>query len=107
MLLVVDNCEHVLSAAAGAIGAILARAGNVRILATSREALAVTAESITTVSPLSVDGGVTSDAVTLFVDRARAVRPNFELQDPLTAAAVTQICETVDGLPLGIELAAA
>ena len=50
---------------------------------------------------------MTSDAVTLFVDRARAVRPDFGLQDPTTAAAVTEICETVDGLPLGIELAAA
>lgn len=107
MLLVVDNCEHLLGAAAGAIEAILGRAGNVRILATSREALRVRAESIMTVSPLSLDGGVTSDAVTLFVDRARAVRPNFELQDPPTAAAVTEICLTVDGLPLGIELAAA
>ena len=60
-----------------------------------------------TVSPLTVDGGITSDAVTLFVDRARAVRPNFEVQDPTDAAAVTEICEAVDGLPLGIELAAA
>ena len=59
------------------------------------------------VSPLSVNGGITSDAVTLFVDRARSVRPNFEVQDPTDAAAVTEICETVDGLPLGIELAAA
>ena len=49
----------------------------------------------------------TSDAVTLFVDRARAVRPDFGLQDPTTAAAVIEICETLDGLPLGIELAAA
>jgi DNA-binding NarL/FixJ family response regulator len=50
---------------------------------------------------------MTSDAVTLFVDRARSARRGFELQDPQTAAAVTEICETVDGLPLGIELAAA
>jgi predicted ATPase/DNA-binding CsgD family transcriptional regulator len=107
MLLLADNCEHVLSAAASAIEAILARAGNVRILATTREALGVTAESITTVTPLSLHGGVTSDAGTLFLDRARTVRPNFELNDPPTAAAVTEICDAVDGLPLGIELAAA
>ena len=58
-------------------------------------------------SPLATEGGVTSDAVTLFVERARSARHDFELQDPQTAAAVTEICETVDGLPLGIELAAA
>lgn len=107
MLLVVDNCEHVLRATADAIETVLGRTGNVRILTTSRESLGVTGESVTTVSPLSLDGGVTSDAVTLFVDRARSIRPNFELQDPPTAAAVTEICQTVDGLPLGIELAAA
>ncbi|MEO8265390.1 MAG: LuxR C-terminal-related transcriptional regulator [Ilumatobacteraceae bacterium] len=107
MLLVVDNCEHVLGATAGAIETILGRAGNVRILTTSREPLGITAESVTTVSPLSLDGGVTSDAVTLFVDRAQSTRPTFELQDPQTASAVTEICQTVDGLPLGIELAAA
>ena len=64
-------------------------------------------ESVTIVSPLATEGGVTSDAVTLFVERARSARHDFELQDPQTAAAVTEICETVDGLPLGIELAAA
>jgi len=107
LLLLIDNCEHLLRAAATAINAMLGRAGNVRILATSREALGLSVEATTTVSPLSVDEGVTSDAVTLFVDRARTVRPDFELQDPQTVAAVTDICETVDGLPLGIELAAA
>ena len=106
-LLVVDNCEHVLAPAARVIEAILGRVGNVRILATSREALGVASEWSTTVSPLALIGGATSDAATLFADRARAVRPNFELGDPLTAAAVNDICETVDGLPLGIELAAA
>ena len=57
--------------------------------------------------PLALDGGVVSDAVTLFVDRARAVRPDFGLGEPGTAIAVTEICKTLDGLPLGIELAAA
>ena len=83
MLLVVDNCEHVLSAAAqrrrGDPRTGRERAGSWRRRARRS---ASTGESIVTVSPLSVDGGVTSDAVTLFVDRARAVRPNFELQDP-------------------------
>jgi predicted ATPase/DNA-binding CsgD family transcriptional regulator len=57
--------------------------------------------------PGSEAGGVESDAVTLFVDRARAVRPDFGLRDPETADAVTEICAALDGLPLGIELAAA
>ena len=107
LLLVVDNCEHVLAGAASAITTILGRAGRARIVATSREALGVSGESALAVSPLARDGGVTSDAVSLFVDRARAVRPDFGLNDTPTADAVTEICETVDGLPLGIELAAA
>jgi len=107
LLLVVDNCEHVLGAAGSAIGTILGRSGGVKILATSRETLAVDGETVLAVVPLALDGGVTSDAVALFVDRARAVRPDFGLREPDTAAAVTDICETLDGLPLGIELAAA
>ncbi|HKC28798.1 MAG TPA: LuxR C-terminal-related transcriptional regulator, partial [Jatrophihabitans sp.] len=107
LLLVVDNCEHVLAAAASALEAILSRAENVRLLATSRERLQVDGETALTVQPLALDGGVTSEAVTLFVDRARTVRPEFGLQDLETAAAVLKICETLDGLPLGIELAAA
>src|SRR4029079_19551539 len=74
---------------------------------TSRETLGVDGETVYTVAPLAVEGGVTSDAVTLFVARARAVRPDFGLHEHETVAAVTEICETVDGLPLGIELAAA
>ena len=107
LLLVVDNCEHLLEAAASAIESIVGRSGNVRILATSREQLGVDAEAVLRVTPLAVAGGVGSDAVTLFVDRARAVRLDFGLGDPDTAAAVTEICTTLDGLPLGIELAAA
>jgi predicted ATPase/class 3 adenylate cyclase/DNA-binding CsgD family transcriptional regulator len=107
LLLVVDNCEHVLDAAAATVTTILGRSGRVRIVATSREALAVRGESALAVPPLGVDDGVTSDAVALFVDRARAVRADFGINDPQTADAVTEICETVDGLPLGIELAAA
>lgn len=106
-LLVVDNCEHVLTAAGAAIEMIVGRSGNVRVLATSREALGVDTETVLGVSPLPVAGGTESDAVTLFVDRARAVRRDFGLGDVDTAAAVTEICTTLDGLPLGIELAAA
>ena len=107
LLLVIDNCEHVLAGAQAAIAALLTRSGDSRLLATSREALAIDEEAALTVEPLALDGGVVSDAVTLFVDRARAVRPDFGLGEPGTAIAVTEICKTLDGLPLGIELAAA
>ena len=107
LLILVDNCEHVLTAAAEAIGAILARSEVPRILATSRERLPAPGETLVSVSPLTVDGGVTSEAVTLFVERAGAVRPGFGIFDEQTADAVVEICETLDGLPLGIELAAA
>jgi predicted ATPase/DNA-binding CsgD family transcriptional regulator len=107
MLVIVDNCEHVHTAAGAALGTIVERGGHARVLATSREALGVGGESAVTVPPLTTEGGTGSDAVTLFVERARSVRHTFELSDPLTAQAVTEICETVDGLPLGIELAAA
>jgi predicted ATPase/DNA-binding CsgD family transcriptional regulator len=107
MLLVLDNCEHVLRGVTNGVEVMLGRTGNLTIVATSREPLGFAGEVVVTVSPLAVDGGTASDAVTLFVDRARTVRPNFQIQDPTDAAAVTEICETVDGLPLGIELAAA
>ena len=107
MLLVVDNCEHLRVSVAAAIETILERGGRTKILATSREAVGASGESVVSVSPLATEGGLTSDAVTLFVERARSARRDFELQDPQTAAAVTEICEAVDGLPLGIELAAA
>ena len=107
VLLLLDNCEHVLGDATRAVEVMLGRAGSLKILATSREPLGLSGETGVTVNPLTVAGGMTSDAVTLFVDRARAVRSNFDVQDPTDAAAVTEICEAVDGLPLGIELAAA
>ncbi len=107
LLLIVDNCEHLLAAASSAIRTIVDRPGHVRVLATSREPLGVDAEEALRVTPLAIAGGAASDAVTLFVDRARTVRSDFGLGDPETAAAVTAICWTLDGLPLGIELAAA
>ena len=106
VLVVLDNCEHVLAAAGAAIGEILGRSDVPRVLATSREHLRAPGEALVTVSPLDVDG-VTSDAVTLFVERAGAVRPGFGIFDEGTAEAVIRICATLDGLPLGIELAAA
>jgi len=104
MLLIIDNCEHLRESAAAAIQAIVERGGQTHVLATSREAVGVSGESVMTVSPLTTQGGVTSDAVTLFIDRARSARGDFQLQDPETATAVTEICETVDGLPLGIQI---
>ena len=107
LLLVLDNCEHVLAAGAAAAASILGRSTMVKVLVTSRESLGVPAERLVSVSPLALEGGAASDAVTLFVDRARGARPDFGLQDPATAAAVIEICDVLDGLPLGIELAAA
>ena len=107
LLLIIDNCEHVQAGARAAISALLMRSGDSKLLATSREALAIDGEAALTVAPLALDGGVASDAVTLFVDRARVVRPDLGLGDPETAMAVTDVCRALDGLPLGIELAAA
>jgi predicted ATPase/class 3 adenylate cyclase/DNA-binding NarL/FixJ family response regulator len=107
LLLVVDNCEHLLTASASTIATILGQSGRLHVVATSREALAIAGEAVLGVAPLEREGGAASDAVALFVDRARAVRPGFALNDLQTADAVTEICEAVDGLPLGIELAAA
>ncbi len=107
LLLVIDNCEHVQAAAQAAIAVMLARTGGSKFLATSREAFAVEEETALTVAPLALDGGVTSDAVALFVDRARVVRSDFGIGESETATAVMEICQTLDGLPLGIELAAA
>jgi predicted ATPase/DNA-binding CsgD family transcriptional regulator len=107
LLIVIDNCEHVLPAAVAAIEQVIGRSDTPRIIATSRERLVVAGEAVVSVAPLAVEGGVTSDAVTLFVERAGTVRPGFGIFDEQTAAAVVEICETLDGLPLGIELAAA
>ena len=107
LLLIVDNCEHVQAGARATIAALLARSGDSKFIATSREALTIDEEAALTVAPLALDGGVASDAATLFVDRARVARPDFGLGDPETAIAVTEICRALDGLPLGIELAAA
>jgi predicted ATPase/DNA-binding CsgD family transcriptional regulator len=107
LLLVLDNCEHVLAATAELVGSLLTRSGELTILATSREGLGVVDEREVPVPPLAV-GGPASAAVTLFVERARGVRPNFSLDDhPDAAHAVEEICRALDGLPLGIELAAA
>jgi predicted ATPase/DNA-binding SARP family transcriptional activator len=101
VLLVLDNCEHVLAPAARLVAEIVQHCPRVRVLATSREALGVDGEQLWPVPPLDAE-----DATALFVQRARAVSPDFRL-DGAGAEAVAAICARLDGLPLGIELAAA
>jgi predicted ATPase len=105
-LLVFDNCEHVLDAAADLIEAILAQSGTVKILATSREGLGVGDEQVWPVPSLNVEGGADSAAVTLFVERAQGVAPRFAMIDADEAVAGVEICSRLDGIPLAIELAA-
>lgn len=99
-LLVVDNVEHVLPQAAGVIAQVLDGAPDVRVLVTSREALGVPGEQCLPLGPLRE-----SAAVQLFVERAAARDPGFRLDDD-NAAAVADLCRTLDGLPLALELAA-
>ncbi|MFD4195754.1 BTAD domain-containing putative transcriptional regulator [Amycolatopsis thermoflava] len=100
-LLVLDNCEHVVDTAADVAFQLLARVPGLRVLATSREPLAITGEALCQVGPLEV-----AEAVRLFTERAVAVRPGFVL-DESTSDAVTEICRSLDGMPLALELAAA
>ncbi|MFF7340816.1 BTAD domain-containing putative transcriptional regulator [Streptomyces sp. NPDC008163] len=104
VLLVLDNCEHVIGAAAALAETLLTRCPHLRILATSREPLAVPGESVRPVGPLPAD-----PAHRLFTERARAVRPGFDPGQGSAhdADAVAEICRRLDGLPLAIELAAA
>ncbi|MEO5902092.1 MAG: winged helix-turn-helix domain-containing protein [Ilumatobacteraceae bacterium] len=112
-LLVLDNCEHVIEPVAALVGRILRSAPDVAVLATSREPLAVAGEHVRTVEPLPtgdldqiLDHELGSaPAVALFLERARAADPQFEL-DATTAPAVVEICRRLDGIPLAIELAA-
>ncbi len=107
VLLLLDNCEHVVDAAADVAESILNRSGTAAVLATSREGLRVAGERLFPVPTLAVDAGPASPAVELFLDRARAVDPAFELIDVANAKAVTEICRGLDGIALAIELAAA
>jgi predicted ATPase len=136
LLLVLDNCEHLVAACAELVGRLLRTAPRLRVLATSREVLGVAGEVVWPVPPLAVPdplpdpvdevaadpgaavlagrGGDQAapevlagyDAVRLFADRAAAADPGFAL-DAATAPAVAELCRRLDGLPLAIELAAA
>ncbi|WP_018656829.1 BTAD domain-containing putative transcriptional regulator [Actinomadura flavalba] len=101
MLLVLDNCEHVLDAAARLADRVLAECPGVRVLTTSREALGITGEAVWPVPPLAPE-----NAVALFADRAAAAVPGFAVT-PENAADVARVCRALDGMPLAIELAAA
>jgi predicted ATPase/DNA-binding CsgD family transcriptional regulator len=114
LLLIVDNCEHLLEAAAQLAGEIVRAASGVRVIATSREPMSVPGEHVVPVPPLdlpSAEGGQPLDrlrqneAVMLFAERADAASGRFELT-AANQAAVVDICRQLDGLPLAIELAA-
>lgn len=122
LLLVLDNCEHLVEACAQLADTLLRAAPHLKILATSREALGIAGESTYPVPPLSfppvshLAAGTTLpsdlqalaqfEAVRLFVDRARAVLPTFAVT-AANAAAIVEICQRLDGIPLALELAAA
>jgi predicted ATPase/class 3 adenylate cyclase len=113
MLLLIDNCEHLVDAAATLCEAVLRRCPEVVVLTTSREPLAVGGEVVWRVPPLGLppangrlDDPAVSDAVTLFCERARAVETDFSLSGE-NAVAIGRICRRLDGIPLALELAAA
>ena len=112
VLLVLDNCEHVLNAVAQLCEAVLPLADDVRVLATSREPIGVAGETRYRLGPLPVPGDPGPDepghcaAVELFADRASRVDPRFAL-DGVTAPVVGRVVARLDGMPLAIELAAA
>lgn len=102
MLVVLDNCEHLLDACAGLVVALLGGAPPLTLLATSREPIGVPGEATWRVPSLSV----ADEAVELFADRARLAQIDFSITDD-DAATVAEICRRLDGMPLAIELAAA
>ena len=101
VLLILDNCEHVVDACAELAASLLGSCGRLRLLATSREVLGVAGETVWTVQPLERE-----DARRLFVERARQRRPEF-MPDERADATIDGLCARLDRLPLAIELAAA
>ncbi|HLK58518.1 MAG TPA: tetratricopeptide repeat protein [Chthonomonadaceae bacterium] len=115
LLLVLDNCEHMVGACARLVEALLRSSPSLRVLATSREALNIPAETVWRIPSLSLpesgdqatrEAIHTSEAVQLFLDRAQAASPHFVLTDG-NASLLAQICRRLDGIPLALELAAA
>jgi predicted ATPase len=115
LLMVLDNCEHLIESAAQLVGVLLSSCPHLRIVATSRETLVLEEELLWRMNPLSVPDAHRAsaageleryDAVRLFVERARRYSPQFELRAE-NAGAVAQICCGLEGMPLAIELVAA
>ncbi|XGU19622.1 AAA family ATPase [Rhodococcus sp. 3Y1] len=102
MLLILDNCEHVIGACSEIVAEMIAAGRQLTVLTTSRSPLMISAEAVYPLPPLAIDDG-SGSAVELFSARARAVRPSVHLD----VDAVVKLCTTLDGLPLAIELAAA
>jgi predicted ATPase/DNA-binding SARP family transcriptional activator len=112
-VIVLDNCEHLLERCATLVASLLARTGQARVLATSREPLGLAGEHLHVVRPLPLaspddpwDRIAACEAVRLFANRAAAVRPGFVVT-PENARLVLDVCARLDGLPLALELAAA
>jgi predicted ATPase len=114
LLLIMDNCEHLIEACAKLVDALGRSCPRLHVLVTSREPLAIDGERVHLVPPFSVppegwerpDELLTFEAVALFYERARAHHPSFAIDGP-NGAAVASICRRLDGIPLAIELAAA
>jgi predicted ATPase len=102
VLLVLDNCEHLVDAAARLTEELLGRCPRLHVLATSREPLGILGETLSPVPPLPPE-----PAVRLLTERAAAIRPDLDLRAQPWAQAAAEICRRLDGLPLAIELAAA
>ncbi|WP_327144525.1 ATP-binding protein [Nocardia sp. NBC_01327] len=108
LLLILDNCEHLIEACATLVGRIIATTPDVRVLATSREVLGIPGEQVMTVPPLAMpddDAHGDSDALQLFIERASAANPEFTLTAG-NRAVLTEICRRLEGMPLALELAA-
>lgn len=113
LLLILDNCEHLVEASAALVEEFLHNAPNIKIIASSREALGINGETVYRVPSLSMpnqahvtrEAGLGFESVRLFADRASAANPKFNLTDE-NASFVAQICSRLDGIPLAIELAA-
>jgi predicted ATPase/class 3 adenylate cyclase len=113
VLLVIDNCEHLLDEAAHAVDALLRACAQVRVIATSREGFAIAGEAVFPVPSLAAPEGslpiedlVHFESVRLFTERAAAAQAGFAVTER-NAAAIAQICRRLDGVPLALELAAA
>ncbi|WP_067692208.1 LuxR C-terminal-related transcriptional regulator [Nocardia jejuensis] len=108
LLLILDNCEHLIEACATLVGRIIATTPDVRVLATSREVLGIPGEQVMPVPPLTVPdsaAGEDSDALQLFIERASAANPGFKAT-AANRALLTEICLRLEGMPLALELAA-